>query len=50
MTSTRITVDVTFDPDTTIVDIDYRHNDLTLLEVLGALDVARQQIINEAAT
>lgn len=49
MTSTRITIDVQFDPDTTIVDVAYRHNDLTQLEVLGALDLARQQIFNEAA-
>ena len=50
MTSTRITVDITFDPDATIVDIAYRYNDLTPIEVLGALDLARQQILNKATS
>ena len=50
MTSARITIDITFDPDTTIVDVAYRHNDLTPVEVLGALDIARQQILSEATS
>ena len=50
MTSTRITIDVTFDPDAVIVDVAYRHNDIAPIEVLGALDMARQQILNEATS
>ena len=50
MTSARITIDITFDPDTTTVDIAYRNNDLTPVEVLGALEMARQQILNEATS